>query len=193
MPYENDRLPPLPQRWPGSVVGNQVIEEPIANFLTRYPRTFASATVTITGSVATSDVLHLTFTLPALPGGAVVVIATAGAGDTVITLAQRLAAAICNNPALQSYGAYATSLGGVVTIRWPGPLGNNVVLSQSVTPGSEVETISGQLTGGSGPVIPFNTFRFQYHKHLFEFQANRPVSLPGSVVAALAHSGSPIS
>ncbi len=193
MPYETDTVPPLPQRLPGSVVGKQVVEESVAKFLARYPRTAASATVTITGTVATSDRLNLTFTLPVLPNGAVTVSATAGSGDSTTTLAQRMAAAISNNAVLQSFGVYATSLNNVVSIYWPGPLGNNVTLSQSVSPGSEVETLSGQLSGGAGPIIPFNTFRFQYHKHLLEFQANRPVNLAGNVVAALALAGSPIS
>lgn len=194
MPYENDRFPPLPQRWPASVVGRQVIEEPIASFMTRYPRTFASATATVANSVATNDELYLTLSLPALPSGAVTVSAVAGGSDTDTTLAQKLAAAICNNSILHSYGVYATSLNGVVTINWPGLLGNSVKLSQHVSPGAETITLSAsQLSGGSGPIIPFDTFRFSYNKQMFEFQANRPMNLPGNVVAALAAAGAAIS
>lgn len=146
MPAEFDRYPPLPQRWPVSVAGGQNIEEPISDFLARNPRTFASITATITGSISASDALAVTIKLAALPSGSIAFNVVAAGGDTTTTLAQKFAKAVSDNAYMQAFGCYATSTANVVTINWPGPLGNQIGVSAAVSIGSEVISLGGTMT-----------------------------------------------
>lgn len=194
MPYESDRLPPLPILQPKSLVNGMLISEPDSKFLTRNPRAFASATITVAGSISNSDQLKVDVNLPALSGGKISKTITLTGSDTVSSAAQKLAKALNDDTVLQSYGAYANSLLGVVTFFWPGQLGNNVTLTQSVPVGAETITLgnAGVLAGGTGPIIPFNTFNFEKAGHFTSYQAGKPKIVGANVVKSLAAAGKPI-
>ncbi|HEY9678670.1 MAG TPA: hypothetical protein V6C76_11715 [Drouetiella sp.] len=194
MPYEADRFAPLPVLEPKSVVRGQLISETPAAFMSRYPRAFASITITISGTTANGDQLKVDINLPALPGGKISKTISLVGGDTVSSAAQKLAKAICDDATLQGYGVYANSLLGVVTLNWPGPLGNNVTITQSVVSGAETIALSnsGAMSGGSGPIIPTDTFNFAYKRYFHSFQAHKPENVSDAIVKALATAGKPI-
>ncbi len=140
----------------------------------------ATQTATITGAVAADDVLNIVIHNASLPGGAVTVSHTALLGETTMTLATNLAAAVNANAALIAAGITATHATNVVTLHWPALIGA-MTFSESVSPGSETITLSGaatetiaiassasetvtldptsgKLSGGDGPIIPTGNF-----------------------------------
>jgi hypothetical protein len=122
------------------------------------PRAVGSGTVTISGAVASGDVLTLTLTSKLFTGGTHAVTATAATSDTDAIVAEKLTTSINNDSVLQAMGAYATALAAVVTVHWPGPLGSFVSMSFGAT-GSEAAALV-QIAGGSGPVIALTDARF---------------------------------
>jgi hypothetical protein len=111
-------------------------------------------TLTIGGSITTSDVLSAVFTNPNLPAGSKTVSYTTVGGDTLTTAAAALAALIQADPLLNPLGFTATSLVGVITIQFPSfagqvitgdpqnpQFGNFTQITTSVT-GSVTETMA---------------------------------------------------
>src|ERR1700693_4226395 len=76
-------------------------------------------TITVGGTVTTSDPLTLNFANPNLPGGTAPAAYTAIGGDTTTTIATGLAAAINASTALKGVQIGATSNGSLVTIQFP--------------------------------------------------------------------------
>jgi hypothetical protein len=172
-----------------------------ADFLAANPRTPGTLTITVGGTITNGDTANLTVTAPFLPGGSVTASASIVTIDTVDSIAQKLAKAINDNAILRRYGVYADSALAVVTVNWPGPLGAFATLTGSVA-GGATETLSftnsGVPTGGSGPIIPAQSFPFSFPgsnpgtSQLVSFYVGQPVLLSQSQVAAMAAAGSPV-
>lgn len=124
---------------------------------------------TIGGTVTTSDVISLIATSSAITGSPVTVSYTAGAGDTLTTIATGLAAAVNANAALKAAGIYAQSAAAVVSLWAIATLSPAVTWTSNVT-GAATETVtfgaisaasagirlSGIFTGSLGNVIQAN-------------------------------------
>lgn len=188
MPLQRDRVLPLPALRAKSIVRGQLLQESPDAFLARFARAFASCTITVTGTLANNDQLRVNVNLPILSGGQISKTVVLTGADTTTTAAQKIAKALCDDPVLQSYGAYATALSNVVSFYWPGLLGNVVTLSSSVPVGSGVITLgaSGVMSGGSGPIIPYGDFNFMWNGNLFSFRAGEPEIVPQGAVQAMA-------
>lgn len=169
-----------------------------AGFAAANPRTEATVTATITGTVATSDKITLTVTQPQLPGGSLSANYTTVAGDTLAIFAEQLATAL--NKVFQQNNLlgllWATAAEGVVTVNWDGPLGNFAVLSYVVNTGAETVTLaptSGDLGGGGGPLFVVNNFEFSWRGSCMSFyygEADNSVS--GSLLQALVNADAPV-
>lgn len=190
---QTDRKANVPILQPRSLVRGMLISESASAYVSRLGRAFASATITVGGTLANLDQLRVVVNLPALPGGKVTLTVVLTGADTTTTAAQKIAKAINDSVDLRQYNCYANSAGAVVTFLWEGLLGNEVVLTQSVPVGSGTLTLgnSGLLAGGSGPIIPANNFNFVIRGLLVNFQAGKPVTVGSNVVKAMAAAGCP--
>lgn len=92
----------------GSILASNAPELPLNTY-----------TVTVGGTVTTSDPLALIFANPNLPGGSITVSYVALGPDTTTTIATALAAAINGSAALAAQAIIASSVGPVVTITFP--------------------------------------------------------------------------
>ena len=147
----------------GGVVG---LMSPAA-FLAANPRTDATETATIGGTITAADTVALTFTCGTLPGGSLTVRYTVDASDDVAAVAEGLLDLINSSAVAQNVGLYAemggTSHTAEIVFHWNGPVGNFCVVTD-VVGGSATETVTfgnaGVLTGGAGPIIPSNNFQW---------------------------------
>jgi len=111
---------------------NQV---PIRQVLQLFPRQPANGTVTFTGSVTTGDSVVLQFENGIFPlGGQYQISTLALSTDSLATIAERLGAQINTDPLLNGlFGVTSeysvVSSNPVLTINWPGPVGNVTLLS----------------------------------------------------------------
>ena len=176
-----------------------------AQFLLDYPRVNATATATITGSVANGDSLTLAISNPVfraqalpvanptVPSDTRTITITAASGDTVSNLVEKFILGINADAVLSAYGIYATGALGVLTLNSPGPVGNFTTWTESVGTGSETITLSAaSLSGGGGSFIPFQGFSATFAGMNFHFNANEPRQVSPLLLAALVNSGSPI-
>lgn len=161
----NQRNPTLIPNFDRSVANGSTIDhENPATYLANNPRTNATETVTLGGTTTTGDTVALTFTQAQLPSGAVTVTYTVISGDTVIAeVAAGLASLINSSASLGAFEIYATTVDAVMTVNWPGPVGNFCVMTKAVT-GSATETVtlgnSGVFASGAGPIIVTDNFDF---------------------------------
>jgi hypothetical protein len=164
-----------------------------AAYLTQFPRAAATATATVGGTPTNANVNSITVTSALIPGGSATASYTTQTSDTNPEVASGLASAINANVNLQALGIYATVSDLVITVNHPGPAGNLTVLSKTVT-GSQTITLaaSGVMSGGSGPVIPYEGFTASFGNMNFHFNAGEPRELSPVFVAALVNSGAPI-
>jgi len=134
-------------------------------FLTTFPRVAATQTVTVGGTATAGNVVTVTFVNPifvALGNGSSsrTVSVTVGASPTTATVAEQLANAV-ETDAIVGLAIYPTvggAAGAVVTLNWPGPVGNLTTLTQTST-GATTLTLGGaSMSGGSGPVMAFGNF-----------------------------------
>lgn len=175
-------------------VGLQSPTQLIAN----NPRVAATNAFTVAGSITNLDVITITFTCGALPGGVLAIPTTAITGDTVATLAEKISRQINDNAVLRATGVFSdVTAAGVVTVSWPGMVGNFCTLSKSVS-GAATETITfapvgGALTGGSGPIIPLQNFVFGNGTQTFTFWAYQPILLDYVTVQSMVTQGMAIS
>lgn len=189
LPLDANNPTLIPNSSQSSVSGNTTILQSPAQLLAANPRVAAHATATVGGSVANDDVLNLTVNNPVLPSGAVTVSVTASGADTDATLAASLANAINSNSVLRGFDIFATVAAAVVTVNHNGPVGNLTTLTESVSPGSETITISGPLTGGSGPVIPLSNFTTQQGLSTIFLRQGQPLIVNVDFVTALVNGG----
>lgn len=136
--------------------GNAFFVSPQA-LLAANPRQPANGTITFTGSITTGDTAYIKLTNNILIGqdpqaaqaGAVEVATLCIAGDTLTSIAYRLASLLNANPTLQSYGVTAginiVSSNPVITISWPGPVGNFTALAGTSGASSAVVTLAGTV------------------------------------------------
>ena len=111
---------------------------------------------------------------------------TAAGGETLATLAAKLAAVFAADSTIQSLGITVESdpVAGKIDFTWSGPLSNYVTLSASASPGAETFTVV-QFSGGSGPVIPLRAFSFVFGPHLIQLVQNRRRSMDNAELLVL--------
>ena len=170
-------------------------------------------TATITGTVATGDILNLVFDADYLPGDTHTVSHTALLGETTTTLATNLAAAINADAVMVEAGITATSATNVIMIGYQAAAGQ-LRFSESVSPGSETitwttaptetltlasdatETVTfsndGVLSGGAGPVYATSNFEWSRHSSVQSFWYGKPYLLDYSYLTELVNQGQPI-
>jgi hypothetical protein len=121
-------------------------------FLANYPRLDATGTVTFTGSVTAGDTCSITLVCGVFPGGVVQVSTLAVSGDTLTSIADRLLTLLNSNAVLKLFGVSASlaivSTNPVITIAWPGPIGNLAILQGQSYLNSETATLGGTATNG---------------------------------------------
>jgi hypothetical protein len=179
----------LPDLREGVVVNGSETLQDEAGFLALFPRVNGSGTITVTGTITNLDTYTVTFAAGLFSGGSLAVTAAVVTADTLTTLAQKVVNAINGNSTLQGLGVFATSAGAVVTINWPGPIGNQIVISVGSAPGgTETATII-QITGGSGPVIPQKDFNYSYAGGLQRFRENHPKNVALDFLKVLVRDG----
>lgn len=111
-------------------------------------------TMTVGGTVTTSDVLTLTFANPNLPAGTKAVAYTTIGGDTTTTIATALTAAINADTSLQRLGLLATSVGAVVTITYPnGYVGGQEGGSPSDPASQNTTIVTASKNGGASETL----------------------------------------
>jgi hypothetical protein len=141
------------------------------------PRVAATATATIAGTVALNDSLTLTITHGSFTGGSLSKTILAATGDTVSNLAEKFCNAFNQDAQCEAFGITLTALLGVITVNWPGPLGNVAVLSRVIGVGAETITfapVGGAMSGGSGPIYPYDNFQEYYNGSVINFRAGQP-------------------
>lgn len=166
-----------------------------SDFLAKFPRVFASITLTIAGSITNADTITVNLNLGLIPGGKITQTITVTGSDTVSSIAQKIAKAFTDDATFQAYGGTASSLLGVVTFKMPGLLGNECTLTRTLSGGATLTgTISnsGAFSGGSGPVIPFKTFNLSAFGQTILFEAGKPANVNAGIVKALVAAKSPV-
>ena len=157
-----------------------------AQFLATYPRVNSTATVTVGGTAASGDVATLTLTNPVwnnpnlgITNGTVSVSYTLTGTDTLESVAEELTT-LLNDSAAGPF-ILATAIGDVVTISWPGPVGNFTTLAETVT-GALTLTLSGsKLSGGSGPTYVWDNFRWTSRAQVSDYYMGNFYVLSGNL------------
>jgi hypothetical protein len=179
----------LPDLKEGVIVGGSETLQDEAGFLAIYPRVNGSGTITVTGTITNLDSYIVIFTSGLFSGGSLALTIGVVTADTLTTLAQKVVNAINGNSTLQSMGIFATSSGAAVTINWPGPIGNQIVISVVSSPGGTETATIVQITGGSGPVIPQKDFNYAYGGGLQRFRLNHPKNVALDFLKVLLRDG----
>jgi hypothetical protein len=115
-----------------------------------YPRQAATATVTLTGTVTAGDTALIELFNGVLPNGSQLVSTLVVSADTLATVAARLVSNINNGGVLNGiYGVTAVSSGGaspVITISWPGPVGNFTAVASWSQNSNATVVVGGTIT-----------------------------------------------
>lgn len=161
-----------------------------------FPQTAATATATIGGTITSGNTVTLTVSQGQFSGGAISGTYTVQGSDTVATVAEGVATAL--NEAAESAGNpfLAEASEAVVTVSWPGPMGNTAVLSATKS-GGATETITlspsnGVMSGGTGPVFCANNFNFTWNGSVMSFYYGKPYFLGNDLLSALANADMPV-
>jgi hypothetical protein len=152
-------------------------------------RVNATVTVTVGATITNGDTVKLVFTSAVFGGGSYTTATyTVKTGDTTASIAEALASIINADVILGFYDVEASTgidtvaHESIVTIKWPGPLGNlcTVSASTSASP-SETYTFSnsGLMSSGAGAVIPLDTFAVNLGGSLFQMYGGTPFN-PGA-------------
>lgn len=178
----------------------------------------AAPTFTVGGTVTAGDTVTATFTSAAGLGAASprsIVYAVKLTDTTTDLIGLGLAAAINADAILQSAGITAADVSSVVTVSYPGRIGQlrisstvsggaTETLTSSAAPTATIalattatETITlsnaGKLSGGTGPVIAVNNFTWAFGgSQVQAFYYGRPYLLGQADIAAMVAAGSPI-
>jgi hypothetical protein len=198
MPLQPDPIPPMPQfAEPNIVAGTgigQVQALSPSDFLAANPRVPGTVAITVAGTITNNDPITVNVKAPYINGGVAVPVAvTALTGDSTATLAEKIAKAINDNAILDNFGVYADAVSNVVTLSCPGPMSAGLLLTTAVG-GSATETLAmspsnGIPTGGSGPVIPYQTFPYAFQGSIIEFRVGVPKLVSAALAAALVADG----
>ncbi len=185
-----------PARKPTYVTGRGILVNATASeFLTKYPRTFASITLTVGGSVTDGDTMTVNLNLAPLSGGKIAKTIAIVSGDTTTTVAQKIVKAFADDATFQAYGGVIHATAAVVTVKWPSLIGNEATLTRTLSGGATITgTIanSGVFASGAGPVIPFKSFTFAHQGTTYSLEAGKPANLPAVVVKAMVAAKQPI-
>lgn len=120
-----------------------------AGILSTNPRTAATATATVGGTVTTGDEITIELANSILPGGMISQTYTTQAGDTVATIASEIASLFNANTAFMNAGIEAGVAGAVITFNHSGPIGNLSVLSSPLAEPAQITVGGTALTGDS--------------------------------------------
>lgn len=193
--YRNPTL--LPNTDVAVAVGGGVtaLQSP-ADFLAANPRVNATNALTLGGTITNLDNITLNLTHKLLTGGVLTKVIPVVTGNTLATIAEKIAVAFNDDAQCQALQILVDPVGAVVTFNWPGLVGNLAVLTGSVS-GAATETLTfspvgGGLTGGSGPIVPVNNFQYAYGNSIQNFRYGEPVFADPPLVAALVADGMPI-
>ncbi len=167
-----------------------------AQFLLANPRVSASATATVGGTAASGDIVTVTLSNPiwknpnlGISGGSVTVTYTLGASDTLDSVAEGLASAI-NSSAAAPF-VVATAELAVLTISWPGPVGNFTTISQTVTGAITLTLSAGTLSGGAGPTYVWDNFRWTARSQVSDYMMGNFYLMSG-VLYGMVQAAQPI-
>jgi hypothetical protein len=156
-----------------------------AQFLAANPRVNASATVTVSGTPTNTDTASITLTSPVwnnvnlgITNGSVTATYTQVTGDSLASVAEGLATAI--NTSAAAPFVIATSLEAVVTISWPGPVGNFTGLTVAST-GVTLTKSAATLSGGSGPTYVWDNFRWTASHQVSDYMMGNFYLLSGNL------------
>jgi hypothetical protein len=171
----------------------------------------ATVVATIVSSApAATDTVALTFTNAGVPTLPVTKTYTLVGADSATTIAAGLVALINGDTNLQKANISATNLLGVITISQEGVIGNSTVVTAVVTEtGGGTETVtftpsnghmgggsgsaSGNMAGGTGPIIAANNFEFAMgNSQVQAFFYGQPYSLGYDVITAMVQQGMPV-
>lgn len=205
LPYQSG-TPTLIPNFFGSVVnldGTMSAKSP-ADMVAANPRTLATATLTIGGTITAADTVTMTLTQSQLPSGSESVTHTVITAETVQDVAESLSSQL--NQALRAAGVasaiYATTgydtvaHEAIVTVNWEGPLGNTAVLTATKSGGaSENVTVApsgGELTGGGGVAFAAANFNYSYNGVLMSFYYGKAYQLDTELLAQMAADDEPI-
>lgn len=175
-----------------------------SKYLSTFPRTDATVTLTVGGTITNGNTVILTFSNAIIP-----VIGAQGpdtyspptytvvTADTTATVADGIMNIINLDPNLQALGVYATkggtSLPLQVVIRQSGPIGNFTTVSAAVT-GTITATMgnAGVMAGGAGPIIPIADFKMAYNGTVQNFWYAKPQNVGSDMLSAMITAGVPI-
>lgn len=180
----------VPNFDPALVSGSDLSNVSPYDFLASNPRAVSAGTITVGGTVTSGNTLTVEVSNGVF--GSTSVEVTAGASDTVDTLAEKIAQALNDNATLQGVGAYADAAGAVVTLSWPGPVGNLSTIAGTVSSGGTETLAVVQMSGGSGPIIPRANFSFSLNYDVTDYMAGIPVSLDNWTLSQMVTQGMPI-
>jgi hypothetical protein len=162
-----------------------------AAFAAANPRTAATVQATVGGTAGTGDVATITLTY----GSQTITKSYTLTGtDTTATTAEELAELFNADPVVRGQDIYVQAIASVLTFNWGGPVGNNVVASQSAT-GSLTITLSpsnGVFSGGAGPIYAAKNFNFTYNGTTMSFYYGEPYVLGADLVSKMVTQGMPI-
>lgn len=123
---------------------------PVDQYLKSNPRQVGTGSVTFTGSVTAGDTCYVNVAHPLLPNGVLQFSTLALSGDTLTLIASRLLTKMSANAILRGYGVTAglsfSSTNPVITLFWPGPLGQFAVIATWSYITKQTATIGGSVT-----------------------------------------------
>jgi hypothetical protein len=167
-----------------------------AQFLVNYPRVNATATATVGGTAASGDIVTVTLTNPVwknpnlgISGGSVTVSFTLGASDTLASTAEALASLI--NESAAAPFVTATASEAVLTISWPGPVGNFTALAKTVTGAITLTLSAASLSGGSGPTYVWDNFQWTARSQVSDYFMGNFYLLSGNLYG-IVQGGQPV-
>ena len=201
---QNPQLYPSMDFPSSSGVGTLDVLAP-SKYLSTFPRTDATVTLTVGGTITNLDTVKLTFTntiIPAIGSQSAGAYQTAAytvvTADTTTTVADGILNVINLDANLAALGIYATKGGtsqaAQVVIRQSGPVGNSTTVTAQKTGSTETYTFgnSGVMASGAGPIVPQASFAFTYNGQMFHFDYGKPQNVDSGLLAALVAQGMPV-
>jgi hypothetical protein len=192
---QSPTLIPNFSRQAGGVTGRGVAKQSPQAYLSANPRVAATATVTVSGTPTNGDTASVTIACPifnnpalAYANGAVTATYTQVTGDSLAAVAEGLATAI-NESALGAF-LLAEASEAVITLSWPGPVGNFATLTVAST-GVTLTKSAGTLAGGSGPTYVWNNFDWTASHQVMSFWMGNFYNMSG-VLAGVVNGAQPV-
>lgn len=172
------------------IINGSISRKDEAGMAALMPRVNGTGSVTLSGTVATSDIVSIRFASAIFPS-TISIPVTCSVGETLTSLATKLCAAIMANATLRAAGLTCSvdpTVVGKINFVWPGPLGTFVTISGIASPGAEGFAYV-QISGGSGPVIPIEDFQFMNNGSVVRLFYQRRIQLDAITLANLVAGG----